>query len=267
MRDSREFRPFRHTNLIKHTVNRVVVALVACLTTAGAIAAGGDVELDAAGNDVDNIQSLQRGVRNFMNYCSGCHSAEYVRFNTIARGLDLTEDQVMNNLMFNAERPFESIVASMPADDARRWFGQSAPDLSLKARAKDTDYVYNYLKGFYLDPETPTGVDNILLGGTSMPHVLWELQGYQKAIFTEEEVPGQDGATIRVFDRFEQVTEGTMSAEDYDAFVRDTANFLQYIAEPERSTRRKVGVWVLIYLTFFLILAIMLKKQIWKDVS
>ena len=266
MGNSDEFRPFRHTKLTGPTVNAVVVALVACLTTAGALAAGGDVELEAAGNDVDNIQSLQRGVRNFMNYCSGCHSAVYVRFNTIARGLDLTQDQVIDNLMFNAERPFETIVASMPGDDAKRWFGRTPPDLSLIARAKDADYIYNLLKGFYLDPKSPTGVDNRVLAGTGMPHVLWEQQGFQRAIFKEEPVPGQPGVTRPVFEKFEQVTAGTMSAKEFDGFVRDTANFLEYIAEPERSTRRKVGVWVLIYLTFFLIIAAMLKKQIWKDV-
>ena len=100
-----------------------------------------------------------------------------------------------------------------------------------------------------------------------MPHVLWEQQGFQRAIFKEEPVPGQPGVTRPVFEKFEQVTTGTMSAKEFDGFVRDTANFLEYIAEPERSTRRKVGVWVLIYLTFFLIIAAMLKKQIWKDVT
>jgi ubiquinol-cytochrome c reductase cytochrome c1 subunit len=110
-------------------------------------------------------------------------------------------------------------------------------------------------------------VDNLVLSGTSMPHVLWKLQGYQKAVFVDEPVEGQEGVSRRVFQKFELVSEGTMSEKEYDGFVRDTANFLEYIAEPERSTRRKVGTWVIIYLLFFLILSVMLKKQIWKDVS
>jgi ubiquinol-cytochrome c reductase cytochrome c1 subunit len=235
------------------------------LAASGAIAAG-DVHLESAENNVDNLQSLQRGVRNFMNYCSGCHSAKYVRYNTLARDLEITDDQVADNLMFNADKGFETINSSMLDSDGALWFGQPPPDMSLIARAKGTDYIYNFLKGFYLDPGSPTGVDNRVLKGTSMPHVLWELQGYQKAIYREEAV-GTAGATRQVLDGLEPVTAGNMSAEDYDAFVRDTVNFLEYIAEPERSMRRKVGVWVLIYLAFFLIIAIMLKKQIWKDVT
>lgn len=245
---------------------RTAVLLIAFFATTGAYASGSS-EMESAGNDVDNIQSLQRGARNFMNYCSGCHSARYVRYNTVARDLGLTDDQVANNLMFNADKTFETIQASMRADDAGRWFGQPPPDMSLIARAKGTDYIYNFLKGFYLDAGSPTGVDNHMLEGTSMPHVLWGLQGFQKAVYGEEPVPGGDGATRKVFDKLEAVTAGTMSTEDYDSFVRDTVNFLAYIAEPERSTRRKVGVWVLIFLIFFLIISVMLKKEIWKDVS
>ncbi|MDH5213612.1 MAG: cytochrome c1 [Gammaproteobacteria bacterium] len=223
--------------------------------------AAGGAKLEPAGNDVDNVVSLQRGARNFMNYCSGCHSARYVRFNNVARGLGLSEDQVIENLMFNAEKTFETIRAAMPAEDAARWFGQAPPDLSLMARARGTDYVYSFLKGFYIDPDSPTGVDNVILAGTSMPHVLWELQGLQTAEFTNVEQQGV------VFDRFELFSPGALSPEEYDSFVRDTVNFMEYIAEPVRSTRRKLGVWVLMFLTVFLVIASMLKKQIWKDVT
>ena len=248
-------------------VRKIAVALAASIVAAGAYASSDDDELEPAGNDIDNIQSLQRGARNFINYCSGCHSAEYVRFNTIARDLELTEDQLEKNLMFNAEKSLDTMVASMSGESAEKWFGRQPPDLSLRARAKGTDYVYNLLRSFYLDPSSPTGVDNLVLPGTSMPSVLWELQGYQKAVFVDEPVAGQEGLTRRVFDKFELVSEGTMSAEEYDGFVRDTVNFLEYIAEPERSVRRKVGVWVILFLIFFLIIAAMLKNQIWKDVT
>jgi ubiquinol-cytochrome c reductase cytochrome c1 subunit len=241
-----------------------LLALVACGFPA--FAASGGVELEPAGNDVGNVASLQRGARNFMNYCAGCHSAKYVRYNSIAKDLGLTEGQIIENLMFNAEKTFETIEASMPLDAATRWFGQPPPDMSLMARARGTDYIFNFLKGFYLDSASPTGVDNLHLPGTSMPHVLWELQGYQRAVFDE---PGQgaEAGGEAVFSHFESVSSGAISPEDYDAFVRDTVNFLEYVSEPVRGTRRVLGVWVLMFLTVFLIIANMLKNQIWKDVT
>ena len=241
-----------------------LLAIIVCVPPA--FAASGGAELEPAGNDVGNIASLQRGARNFVNYCAGCHSAQYVRYNSIAKDLGLTEDQVIENLMFNAEKTFETIEASMPLDAATRWFGQPPPDMSLMARAKGTDYIFNFLKGFYVDSESPTGVDNLHLPGTSMPHVLWELQGYQRAVFDEPDQGAEAGAGP-VFSHFESVSSGAISPEDYDAFVRDTVNFLEYISEPVRGTRRVLGVWVLMFLTVFWIIANMLKNQIWKDVT
>ena len=240
-----------------------IAALLALIASAQAFAAGG-AALEHAEIDPGNIASLQRGARNFMNYCSGCHSAKYVRYTTIGKYLELSEEQLIDNLMFNAEKTFETINTSMPTQSAERWFGVAPPDLSLMARSKGVDYIYSFLKGFYVDPDSPTGVDNTVLPGTSMPHVLWELQGFQAAKFSEHM---EGGATTLEFDGFEQLSEGSLDAEDYDEFVRDTVNFLGYIAEPIRSERRKLGVWVLIYLVFFLIIAAMLKKQIWKDVK
>ena len=238
-----------------------LVALPGVVLAAG----GGGAHMEPAEIDPDNIASLQRGARNFMNYCSGCHSAQYVRYKTIGKHLELTEEQLIDNLMFNAEKTFEPIRSAMPARDAARWYGTAPPDLSLMARARGVDYIYNFLKGYYVSDDSPTGVDNLVLAGTSMPHVLWELQGYQEAHFTTHE--NDDGSVAKAFDGFESLTAGSMDAEDYDDFVRDTVNFLGYIAEPIRSDRRKLGVWVMMYLIFFFILASMLKKQIWKDVD
>jgi ubiquinol-cytochrome c reductase cytochrome c1 subunit len=242
-----------------------LLVVSACFVSAPGFASGGGAQMEHADIDPDNINSLQRGAANFMNYCSGCHSAQYVRYKTIGNDLDLSDEMLIENLMFNAEKTFETIQASMPADDAARWYGTAPPDLSLMARAKGVDHVYNFLKGFYIDSDSPTGVDNLQLPGTSMPHVLWELQGYQAAHFTEHN--NEDGSVTTTFEGFEQMTAGQMDSEDYDEFVRDTVNFLAYIAEPIRSDRRKLGVWVLMFLTFFLILSRMLKKQIWKDVN
>jgi len=245
-----------------------LVVLAAVLAIAQAQASTG-AKLEKAHIDPGNISSLQRGAANFMNYCSGCHSARYVRFNTIGKYLGLSEEELVDNLMFNAEKTFETIQASMPVSDALRWYGTAPPDMSLMARAKGADYIYNFLKGFYLDPDSPTGVDNTVLVGTSMPHVLWELQGYQKAHFSEHVETNKDGSTTTTheFEKFELVSTGSLNVEEYESFVRDTVNFLAYIAEPIRAERRKLGTWVLIYLLVFLIIARMLKKQIWKDVK
>ena len=243
----------------------LTVFLALLWASQGLASAGGGAHMEPADIDPDNIASLQRGARNFMNYCSGCHSAQYVRYRTIGNHLELSEEQLIDNLMFNAEKTFETIQTAMPAADSARWYGKTPPDLSLMARAKGADYVYNFLKGFYISAESPTGVDNLALEGTSMPHVLWELQGYQQANFEYHE--NEDGSVTKSFAGFEQLTAGAMDAEVYDEFVRDTVNFLAYISEPIRSDRRKLGVWVLMYLIFFFVLAVMLKKQIWKDVK
>jgi len=248
----------------KSKMLRTVTAVAALFVVAEGFAAGGGVALEPANIEPGNISSLQRGARNFMNYCSGCHSAQYVRFNTIGKHLELSEEQLIGSLMFNADKTFETIQASMPAEEAARWYGTAPPDMSLMARAKGADYIYNFLKSFYLAPESPTGVDNTVLAGTSMPHVLWELQGYQKGVFAEH----RDGEiSTFVFEHFEPATPGSMDAEEFDEFVRDTVNFLAYIAEPIRSERRVIGTWVIIYLLVFFVIAAMLKKQIWKDVK
>ena len=243
----------------------IVAVLALSGLASSAFAAGGGGNYEASEIDLDNISSLQRGARNFMNYCSGCHSAQYVRFNTIGKTLDLSEEQLIDNLMFNAEKTFETIQAAMPLDEAARWFGQPPPDLSLMARARGADYIYSFLKSYYVSPDSPTGVNNVVLAGTSMPHVLWELQGYQTANFSEHE--NEDGSVTSTYEGFEQLTAGTMDAEDYGDFVRDTTNFLAFIAEPIRQDRRRIGVWVIIFLLFYFIIAVQLKKQIWKDVE
>jgi len=247
--------------------NKVASFLVlgACFFTTQGMAAGGGTHLESADIRPDNIASLQRGARNFMNYCSGCHSAQYVRFNTIGKHLELSEDDLVENLMFNADKSYETIRAAMPAASAARWYGKAPPDLSLMARARGADYVFTFLKSFYVEEQSPTGVDNVVLPGTSMPDVLWELQGYQEAVFSHHE--NEDGSVTTTFEGFEQISPGLLDAEEYDEFVRDTVNFLVYIAEPIRSDRRKLGVWVLMFLIFFFILAAQLKKQIWKDVK
>ncbi len=201
-----------------------------------AFAAGGEVAPRPG-----QQQRRQHGVAaarraNFVNYCLGCHSAKYVRYNRLAADLGLTEQQLIDNLMFTGERPFDTMRIAMQPEDAKRWFGVAPPDLSLIARSRGTDYIYTFLRSFYADPAKATGVNNMVLPGTAMPHVLWELQGVQEAVFAGE--TDAQGDVRHEFKEFELVTPGTLVAEEYDSFVRDTVNFLDYIGEPMQLERR-----------------------------
>jgi ubiquinol-cytochrome c reductase cytochrome c1 subunit len=234
-----------------------------CFAAGSARAAGGEMDLLHAGNDIHNTASLQRGARNFMNYCSGCHSAQYVRYNRVAADLGIPEEELKANLMFTGERSFDTIQTSMDAEDARRWFGNAPPDLSLIARSRSPDYVYTFLKTYYSDPTKSTGVNNLALPGTAMPHVLAALQGLQVAEF---ETVRRGGASSQEFRQFQLVQKGSLSAAQYDEFVRDTVNFLEYIGEPIQAQRQKLGVWVMLFLLVFTAFAYLLKKEYWKDV-
>jgi ubiquinol-cytochrome c reductase cytochrome c1 subunit len=221
-----------------------------------------------AKNEVTNIASLQRGARNFLGYCSGCHSLKYVRYSRVAEDLEIPEEQLAE-LMLPGDKPADYILTSMPAADATAWFGKQPPDLSLMVRARGgADHVYQFLKTFYADASKPTGVNNLTLEGTAMPHVLSELEGVKKAVYKEETKPGEDGKphTERVFEKFELIVPGRLSADDYDAFVRDTVNFLDYASEPAQVKRRHLGVFVVLFLIAFTWLAMLLKKEYWKDV-
>ncbi len=180
--------------------------------------------------------------------------------------LGLTEGQVIRNLMFTGERPHDTLRVSMRSEDGRHWFGTTPPDLSLIARARGTDYIYTFLKSFYLDPSRPAGVNNTMLPGVAMPHVLWELQGFQQAVYEGESDAAQN-AVHRKFAGFELVQKGSLTAHEYDQFVRDTVNFLDYIGEPMQLKRQSLGLKVLGFLAVFFLFAYFLKKEYWKDVK
>ncbi len=223
----------------------------------------GALLLEPANTDISDVASLQRGAKYFVNYCLGCHSAQYVRYNRLGADLGLTEAQLVENIMFTGERPFDTMTNSMTAEDAARWFGVAPPDLSLIARSRGTDYLYNFLRGFYKDAAAPGGANNLWLESTAMPHVLWELQGIRTAVFVEAEV---DGVTLPRFEHFETVSQGTLDEAEYDELVRDIVNFLNYIGEPMQLERRALGVRVIGFLLIFLLISYMLKREIWKDV-
>ena len=228
-----------------------------------AMAEEGQIALQPSGTDIRNTDSLQRGARNFMNYCSGCHSLKYLRYNRLAADLKIPAAELARNLMFTSDKPFDTINSAMPKD-AESWFGRQPPDLSLMARARGVDYIYSFLKGFYVDAARPWGVNNLYLQGAAMPHVLQSLQGLQKPVFKNE--PDARGSARMVLVGVAAMTPGASKPEEYDQFVRDIANFLDYAAEPVKEKRQSMGVFVTLFLLVFFVFAYLLKKEYWKDV-
>lgn len=244
---------------------RLLCALSALAFAAAAQAATAGYPLQKADTDVDNLASLQRGARNFVNYCLGCHSAKYMRYSQLADDLAITEEQLRENLMFTGTRIYDPMLSAMPAEQARLWFGNAPPDLSLITRSRGTNYVFTFLKAFYADPTRPAGANNAVLPQTAMPNVLAGLQGGQKPVY--EMKPDHDGKLIEHMVGMEPVAPGEMAAEEFDHFVRDTVAFLDYVAEPAKAQRKALGIWVVLFLLVFTAFAWFLYKEYWKDVK
>src|SRR6202171_4644754 len=227
-----------------------------------AMAEEGGIALLQSGTDIKNTDSLQRGARNFMNYCSGCHSLKYLRYNRLAADLNIPESELAG-LMFTSDKTFDTINSAMPKD-SEGWFGKQPPDLSLIARARGVDYLYSYMKGFYVDKTRPWGVNNLYLPSAAMPDVLAQLHGLQKPVFKNE--PDDHGSARMVLVGVDTMTPGALKPEEYDQFVRDIANFLDYAGEPAKKKRPSMGVFVTLFLLVFFAFAYLLKKEYWKDV-
>ena len=241
-------------------MTRTCIALAAGLLWVSLSHGQYDLELESADNDVGDLASLRRGARYFVDYCSGCHSAKYVRFSQIAEMLDLTPDELFEHLMWSGAGEFDFLDVSMRPEDARQWFGVEPPDLSLISRSHGTDYVYTYLKSFYAQPSGPRGVDNLVLPGTAMPHVFWELQGVQMPVYdTTRETD--------VIEGFELVRPGSMTSIEFDELVRDIVNFLDLIGEPMQQERVTIGIRVIAFLLVFLLVSYFLQREIWKDLT
>ena len=249
--------------MFKRLVLAASMAMAALGPVRMALAQEGEVALQRSGADIADTASLQRGARNFMNYCSGCHSLKYLRYNRMAADLKIPAAELAANLMFTSDHAVDEIVSAMPAD-SEKWFGKRPPDLSLVARAKGVDYVYSFLKGFYVDSTRLWGVNNMYLSNAAMPFVLQPLQGLQKPVFKSE--AGDNGSARMVLSDLELMTPGSMKPEEYDQFVRDIANFLDYAAEPIKAKRQALGIYVILFLIVFFVFAFLLKKEYWKDV-
>ncbi len=241
----------------------IAVLPALALTALPAAAQEGEIALLHAGTDIRDVQSLQRGARNFMNYCSGCHSLTYLRYNRMAADLHLP-DKELAGLMLTSDNAFDGINSSMPPADAAQWFGKQPPDLSLTARNRGVDYIYSFLKGFYVDSTRIWGVNNLYLPSAAMPDVLADRQGLQKPVFRNESDP--NGGAHMVLVGVEPMSAGALSPQEYDVLVRDIANFLDYASEPVKAKRESLGVFVMLYLLVGFVLTYLLKKEYWKDV-
>jgi ubiquinol-cytochrome c reductase cytochrome c1 subunit len=224
--------------------------------------ASGGAGVEHAGANINDVSSLQRGAKWYVNYCLSCHTLSYQRYNRLAKDLDLSEEMVMENLVFSDAKFGETMDISMDPEQAKAWFGKTPPDLSLIGRSRGADWVYAYLRGFYQDGNG--GWNNTMLPNASMPHVLWRLQGIQTPIYRQETT--ESGFTHDVIDHFELTTPGTQSAEEFEETTRDIAAFLDYVGEPAKLKRKSIGVWVILFLAMFTFIAYLLKAEYWRDV-
>jgi ubiquinol-cytochrome c reductase cytochrome c1 subunit len=238
-----------------HKMKKLLTALL--FAPAVALAAGAAVHLDKAPDVQNDKAALQSGARTFVNYCLNCHGASFVRYNRLTE-LGLTEQQVKENLMFTADKIGEPMRVAARPEEQKVWFGAAPPDLSLVARARASadgsgaDWLYTYLRSFYVDEKRPTGWNNTLFANVGMPHVLWQLQGQQ---------------VLNKDHKLELAVPGTLSPAEYDKVVGDLVGFMVWLAEPDAGFRKRVGFGVLAFLVVLFGFAYAMKKQFWKDIK
>ncbi|MGM0412144.1 MAG: cytochrome c1 [Pseudomonadota bacterium] len=246
---------------MKKTIATFLLALLPGLATA----AGGGEHLEEVSVNIHDEAALQRGAKLFSNYCLSCHSVEFQRWRRTGEDLGLSQDQVEKKLMPGDEGTVNDMMDNvMPAEQSENWFGTTPPDLSVVARSRGEDWLYSYLKGFYLDDTRPFGVNNTVFDLVGMPHALWELEGLKKPI--TETHTNEDGEEEEVVVDFEYVVEGSMTESEYDRAVRDIVTFLSYVGEPARLERFTLGVWVIGFLAVLLVFAYFMKREFWKDI-
>jgi ubiquinol-cytochrome c reductase cytochrome c1 subunit len=245
-----------------------VLAITLLLSPLAALAAGGHgPELEQANIDLKDKASLQRGAKYYVNYCMGCHSLQYMRYSRMAEDLGIPEDELRENLIFGDAKPGDLMTNALRPEDGVKWFGTEVPDLTLVTRWRSPDWVYSYLKAYYVDDSRPYGVNNLVFPDVGMPHVLAPLQGVQEPVYA-----GGHGAEASASGAKPHVTgvslvePGQLTPKEYDSMVRDLTNFLTYVGEPYKLERRQLGIYVLLFLGLMFLLAYFLKKEYWKDV-
>jgi ubiquinol-cytochrome c reductase cytochrome c1 subunit len=251
-------------------MKKLILTLIAALGIAsGAQASEGGIAWDKAPVNTSDMASLQNGAKLFVNYCLNCHSAAFMRFNRL-KDIGLTDQQIKDNLLFTTDKVGETMKSAIDPRQAKDWFGANPPDLTVIARSRaghggtGADYLYTFLRTFYRDDTKATGWNNLAFPSVGMPHVLWQLQGDRRPVF-EEHV--SHGKAEHVFKGWEQVSPGSMTPLQYDQAVGDLVNYLQWMGEPAQNTRVRVGVWVLIFLGIFTVIAWRLNAAFWKDIK
>ena len=254
-------------------MKKLLASLLATLALMSGVHANESLVLDKFPKErVTDLAALQNGAKIFVNYCLNCHAAAFMRFNRL-KDIGLTEQQIKDNLLFPTDKVGELMKVSLDTKDAKEWFGAVPPDLTLVARSRagasgsGADYLYSYLRSFYRDEARPTGWNNLIFPNVGMPHVLWELQGQRAAKFVEEADPHDPAKKIHKFDGFEQLTPGKMSPQEFDSNIADLVAYLQWMGEPAQGQRFRLGVWVLMFLGIFTVIAWRLNAAYWKDVK
>lgn len=245
---------------------RIFLLLFGVVAATPALATSADQMMMHANTDLSDRASLQRGARTFVNYCLSCHSAAYMRFNRLGADLGISDEVLKTNLMFGTDKIGDTMTIAMTKQDAEQYFGGAVPpDLSVTARSRGVDWLYTYFMTFYRDQSRPLGVNNLAFKDVGMPHVLWELQGWQRPVYEEEE--HANGNMTGKIAHLEQESTGSQTPEEYAMTVRDLVNFMDYLGEPIKLKRQKIGFWVIFYLLLVLLPVVyLLKKEYWKDV-
>lgn len=251
----------------------IALLLAACAFAGTARASEGGIAWDKfPQNKMTDVASLQHGAKLFVNYCLNCHSAAYMRYNRLQE-IGLSEAQIKGNLLFATDKVGETMKVALDPKHAKEWFGGVPPDLTVIARSRagaggsGADYLYTYLRSYYRDDTKATGWNNMAFPSVGMPHVLWELQGQRTAKFVEEADPHDASKKLHRFAGYEQLTPGKLSPLAYDDAVGDLVAYLQWMGEPAQNQRKRLGVWVLLFLGVFTIIAWRLNAAYWKDVK
>ena len=251
-------------------IKHIALGLLASLAfISGAQAAATGIAWDKAPNRTNDLPALQNGAKLFVNYCLNCHSAAFMRYNRLT-DIGLTEKQIKDNLLFASTKVGDTMKASLDPKEAAQWFGGNPPDLTVIARSRSgangsgADYLYTYLRTYYRDDTKATGWNNLAFPNVGMPHVLWELQGERQPVF---ETASSHGHEVQVFKGWQQVKPGAMDQRTYDSSIADLVGYLSWMAEPAQNTRIRIGVWVLLFLGLFILVAWRMNAAYWKDIK
>jgi ubiquinol-cytochrome c reductase cytochrome c1 subunit len=250
-------------------MKKILLGFALALGLTGAMAAGSNIAMEKAPKRTNDMAALQNGAKLFVNYCLNCHSAAFMRYNRL-RDIGLTDKQIAENLTFATDKIGDTMKAAIDSRQAKEWFGANPPDLTLVARSRAAhghtgpDYLYTFLRSYYRDETKPTGWNNLAFPNVGMPNPLWELQGEHKPVMEKVMSHGHE---VEVLKGWETVKPGTMSSNEFDQNVGDLVAYLQWMAEPAQNTRVRIGVWVMLFLAAFMVVAWRLNASFWKDIK